>query len=190
MKSPAASLSFEPLDVLLKHDAWANRRLLTICLALSDEELDRDFGIGPGTIRATLLHVVTRYSYWTDTIAERSASEKPRRPTLHASTSIKDMLAALDPATADLRGVAMEACRGGLERTVKPSWSVAPLLTKGAALVHVCTHAMHHRAQVMIMLRRLGRQDISAAADNIGTAEWQSEVETGGLRPPRLPGAR
>ena len=185
MLAVSKKLTSDPIYVLLRHDAWANRRLLEICLALNDGELDRDFGIGPGSIRATLLHIVTRYYFWTDTIGERRT--RPRRVKLGASASIPDLLTALGPATDDLRAVAGMAVKDGLEANIRPSWSAAPLLTKGAALVHVCTHAMHHRAQLLIMLRRLGRSDVLAAADNIGTAEWQSEAEAGTLKAPKLP---
>ncbi len=187
---PASSpqpLSSDPIDVLLKHDEWANRRLLEICAALTDEEFDRPFGIGPGSLRATLAHIVTRYYYWSDTIAERTAAQKPNRPALGRNPSAAHLLEALGPAAADLRLVATDALRTGLDKAIKPSWSVAPLLTKGAAIVHVCTHSTHHRAQCLIMLRRLGRHDITAASDNIGTAEWQSEVETRRLPRPKLP---
>jgi uncharacterized damage-inducible protein DinB len=186
-KPESGELSYEPIDVLLKHDEWATRRILEISLALSDDEFDQAFGIGPGSLRATLLHILTRYSFWADTIAERGASEKPARPRLGLRSSARAMLDALAPAAADFRSVANEAMRSGAHAIVKPAWSRVPVITKGAAIVHMCTHAMHHRAQCLIMLRRLGRADIIEAADNIGTAEWQSEVETKRLKPPRLP---
>jgi len=183
----SGALSSDPIDVLLQHNEWATRRVLEICLALTDDEFDRPFGIGPGSLRATLLHIVTRYDFWADTIAERSAGDKPKRPRLTVRSSAQAMLDALGPAAADFRAVAFIAVKTGLEMTVRPNWSRVPLITKGAAIVHMCTHAMHHRAQCLIMLRRLGRADVLTAADNIGTAEWQSEVQTHLLPPPRLP---
>mgnify|MGYP001407137164 CR=1 FL=1 len=41
--------------------------------------------------------------------------------------------------------------------------------TVGAAIVHVTNHGMHHRAQCMNMLRRLGRP-VNADLDEL---EWQ-----------------
>lgn len=186
-KSIAVKLSFEPIDVLLKHDEWATCRILEICLALSDEEFDQPFGIGPGSLRATLLHVLTRYYFWADTIAQRDPTGRPGRARLGRRPSARAMLDALPPAAADFRSVADHAIQTGLEAIVHPEWSRVPVITKGAAIVHMCTHAMHHRAQCLIMLRRIGRVDILNAADNIGTAEWQSEVEAKRLKPPRMP---
>ena len=46
------------LDRLLGHDAWTTRELLLRCRGLGDEQLDRTFPIGHGTLRATFEHTV------------------------------------------------------------------------------------------------------------------------------------
>jgi uncharacterized damage-inducible protein DinB len=188
--APTPGLTSDPITVLLEHDEWANRRLLEICLALTDEEFNRPFGIGPGSLRATLAHIVTRYHYWADTIAQRPASAAPARISLTGKASARRLLDALTPAAADFRAVAAEAVRTGLAATIDTTWSNAPTLTKGAAIVHMATHAMHHRAQCLIMLRRLGRDDIREVSDDLSVADWQTQTQTMKVKPRKIPGPR
>ena len=54
------------LDRLLGHDAWTTRQLLDICSGLTDEQLDRRFDIGHGSVRATLDHVISNMEVWGD----------------------------------------------------------------------------------------------------------------------------
>ena len=45
--------------------------------------------------------------------------------------------------------------------------------TLGAALVHVTTHGMHHRAQCLNMLRHLGVPGVSDRLPEIDPLDWQ-----------------
>jgi len=195
MTKAPADWSSDPIDILLAHDTWATGRMLEICAALGNEELDRVFAlegmpIGPGSIRATLVHVITRYWYWADNLTGRGNDEKPPRPSLAGTPNVARMREGLESGMRELRQAADAARRRGLEHTITTSWRNAPILTAGAAIVHVTTHSMHHRAQCLIMLRRLGRADIAAASDNLSVADWQSEVETGRRQPPPCPTPR
>jgi uncharacterized damage-inducible protein DinB len=51
----------------------------------------------------------------------------------------------------------------------QPSGHPEYRFTRGAALVHVTTHGMHHRGQVFNMLRRIGRP-INCDLDPV---EWE-----------------
>jgi uncharacterized damage-inducible protein DinB len=48
--------------------------------------------------------------------------------------------------------------------------------TLGAALVHVTTHGMHHRAQCLNMLRHLSAPGISDQLPEIDPLDWQLET--------------
>ncbi len=144
------------LDRLLGHDAWTTRQLLLRCQDLTDAQLDRQFGIGHGTARATLLHVIRNAEAWADLMAGRPVrADQGARP---EGRSVPAMIARLDHAAADLAGVARAvARRGGWdERWVDPLDSPPSEKTYGGAIAHVLTHGMHHRAQLLYMLRQLG----------------------------------
>ena len=49
--------------------------------------------------------------------------------------------------------------------------------TLGAALAHVTTHGMHHRAQCLNMLRHLSAPGISDRLPEIDPLDWQLQAE-------------
>jgi uncharacterized damage-inducible protein DinB len=148
------------LDRLLGHDAWSTCQLLLRCQELTDEELDREFDIGHRSVRATLLHVVRNMEVWTDLIGGWSL--RPDEGEQPLGRSVSGLLRRLDAAAHDLAAVATRIVEEGRldERFVdyldKPSCQKS----RGGAIVHVATHSMHHRAQLLYLLRRLGMRDL------------------------------
>src|SRR3954469_13808788 len=65
------------LDRMLGHDAWTSREMLLRCRNLSDEELDRKFEIGHGSLRATFVHIIWNIEVWTDLMCERALRARP-----------------------------------------------------------------------------------------------------------------
>ena len=59
-------MSLDLLDRLVGHDSWTTHRFLEIATSLSDEQLDRGFGIGHGTLRLTFEHLIWNIECWTD----------------------------------------------------------------------------------------------------------------------------
>jgi uncharacterized damage-inducible protein DinB len=139
------------LDRLLGHDAWTTRQLLEIAATLSDDQLDRPFDIGHRTLRATFIHLVGNVEVWSALIAGAPIE----RPT---DTSIPGLIRRLDEGAARLRSVARAvADRDGWdERWIDHLDRPPREKTYGAAVAHVITHSMHHRAQVLYLLRLSG----------------------------------
>ena len=139
------------LDRLLGHDRWTTGQLLLRCRGLDDAALDREFDIGPRTVRATLEHIIRNMEAWTDLIREQ-----PIRG--GGGSSIPELEARLERAAADLAALACEV----REREAWDGEWVDVLddpprsKTYGGAIAHVITHSMHHRAQLLFMLRALG----------------------------------
>lgn len=144
------------LDRLLGHDAWTTRQLLLRCRSLTDEQLDRELDIGHRTVRATLLHIICNVEVWSDLMTGQPVQvDQGARP---QGRSVSALIARLDRAAADLARVARAvAQRGGWdERWVDPLDNPPAQKTYGGGIAHVITHSMHHRAQLLYMLRRLG----------------------------------
>ncbi|MCX5974905.1 MAG: DinB family protein [Coprothermobacterota bacterium] len=144
------------LDRLLGHDAWTTHQLLLRCRSLTDEQLDRELDIGHRTVRATLLHIIRNVELWSDLMASRPVRvDQGAQP---QGRSVSALIARLDRAAADLAMVARAvAQRGGWdERWVDPLDNPPVQKTYGGGIAHVITHSMHHRAQLLYMLRRLG----------------------------------
>jgi uncharacterized damage-inducible protein DinB len=148
------------LDRLLGHDAWTTRQLLLRCRELSNEQLDREFDIAHRSVRATLLHIVRNMEVWTDLIAERPIREN--EGDVPEGRSVEGLLRRLDSAAGDLAAIATGLAREGrlddffVDRLDNPPRKKP----YGGAIVHVITHSMHHRAQLLYMLRRLGVQNL------------------------------
>ncbi|MEZ6241582.1 MAG: DinB family protein [Phycisphaerales bacterium] len=140
-----------PVEILLAHNHWATRNILDACTKLSDAELDKPFEMGVGSLRATMTHLLGALRGWGDLLADREQRERLEKSGPYSPVQLLELL---DEIAADVLESAEshpvdEIVTG--ERAGK-TYS----FTRGAVLTHVTTHGMHHRAQALNMLRRLG----------------------------------
>ena len=145
------------LDRLLGHDAWTTRELLSRAATLDDAALDREFDLfGQRSLRAILVHLVRNMEAWSDLMAGRPVRAQGEDEA--EGRSIAGLTAWLDRAASDLARVARDvARRGAWDETWVDVLDDPPAeKTYGGAIAHVITHSMHHRAQVIAMLRHLG----------------------------------
>ena len=143
------------LDRLLGHDAWTTRQLLARCSALTDDQLDTEFEIGHRSVRRTLQHIVFNLDVWSGLMVGRITSRNDvRRPPSTPALLIER----LDRAAAVLATVARQVAeRGGWDDTFIDVLDTPPApKTYGGAIAHVITHSMHHRAQLLFMMKSLG----------------------------------
>ena len=143
------------LDRLLGHDAWTTCRLLKLAASLPDDDLDRDFDLGRRTLRATFDHMIRNVEVWTDLMRSREARER-------AGTSVPELIERHDASMAEFIALAKEIeARGAWDEQWMDQEETPPKeRTFGGTIAHVITHNMHHRAQLLFMLRRLGVQDV------------------------------
>ncbi|WP_216328559.1 DinB family protein [Deinococcus aestuarii] len=160
------------LDRLLGHDAWTTARLIEQSRGLTDAQLDQEFDLGWRTVRATLGHIVENMEGWTDLMnaqPERTFPEPAERwLTLDV---LRERLDTVAPQLAEL------AYRIQAEGRLDELWTFhenPPVsLTYGGTLAHVLTHSMHHRAQLVHMLKRLGVLDVIEG----DVLSWEEERE-------------
>jgi uncharacterized damage-inducible protein DinB len=174
----ARTFSSDPYDILLGHNRWANAQVLRRCEPLTDDEFHRRFDIGPGTLHDTMTHVVGAILRWSDRIGRRTLrpSIEGRAPGAAAAEAMPrrradELLALNEQACAGFAEVVREAKVAGLLGEVR-DWTFGAETSRfnvAAAIVHVTNHGMHHRAQCMNMLKRLGRP-VNADLDEL---EWQ-----------------
>ena len=148
------------LDRLLGHDVWTTRQLLLTCRGLTAGQLDQEIDIGHRTVRRTLLHVVRNMEVWTDLIAEHPVrSDRGNDP---SGRSVAGLLQRLDSVASELAEIAVRiAQEDRLDECFTDSLDDPPTRkTFGGAIAHVITHSMHHRAQLLYMLRVLGLQNL------------------------------
>jgi uncharacterized damage-inducible protein DinB len=155
------------LDRLLGHNAWTTRRLLLRCAELSGGQLDREFDIDGRSVRALLRHMIGNMEVWTDLMLGR-----PVRRSESASTSVEELLARHDAACVHFAILARQVeAENRLDELWLDTLDDPPAQkTYGGAILHVLTHDMHHRAQLLLMLAWLGLTDLPEG-DLLG---WES----------------
>jgi uncharacterized damage-inducible protein DinB len=153
------------LQILLSHDRWATAQILDACGKLPAEPFHQRFDIGPGSLHDTLTHVVGAMRAWTETLA--GVEPRPRLEADGQRRTPEQLRALLEETSQQFQ---LEARRRPLAETVTRRTRDGRTLeiTRGAALAQVTTHGMHHRAQCLNMLRRLGVTPLPPSS----VAEW------------------
>ncbi|MDE0888098.1 MAG: DinB family protein [Phycisphaerales bacterium] len=142
--------------VQLDFDAWANDRLFDACEALDDSALDREFEMGLGSIRKSLIHNLGAMAGWTGVLKEvKDPFAAMKEETAH---SIEELRAAQKSASSAFQAAVLS---GRFDDTMSRHREEKVLVfTRGGICAHVMTHSMHHRAQCLNMLRHLGVNEL------------------------------
>jgi uncharacterized damage-inducible protein DinB len=142
------------LDRLVAHDTWTTRQLLLACQSLPDELLDKDFDIDQRSLRKTFAHIIDNMETWTDLICERPVT--PR-----SGNTIAEFLDRLSVVGRDFAHIARKIAREErYDDCFVDSLDKPPRLkTFGGAIGHLITHDMHHRAQIMFLMEKLGLKE-------------------------------
>ncbi len=140
------------LRTLFAHNDWARDKVMELASPMSDEQLDRPFEMGPGSLRRTVQHMWACEQHWLN--RWRGMAGLGTEPNL-----------AMDVLWDRFRKTAVE--RDALFDSVgEPGFSNKISFTAdsgethtfplGDMVLHVSNHGVHHRAQALNMLRRLG----------------------------------
>lgn len=140
------------LDRFLGHDAWTTRQLLAICAELPDEVLDREYDIGHRTLRKTLHHIIDNMEIWSSLMANENVDRT------NGDQTIAGMVRRVSVAETRLKSIAQRTERLNAWDDLWTDTLDDPPRKKsfGTAIAHIITHSMHHRAQVLYMLRLSG----------------------------------
>jgi uncharacterized damage-inducible protein DinB len=154
------------LNILLAHNTWATRVIIDSCESLAPEQLHQRFDIGLGSLHDTLLHITGAMLRWSDRVGGRAP-----RPSPTGKHTVEQLRNALEEAARSLDETAKNVLEAGaLQATLELAFDGRVLrFSKAAALAHVVTHGMHHRAQALNMLRQLGRTEL---VDNLDVIDW------------------
>jgi uncharacterized damage-inducible protein DinB len=148
------------LDRLLQHDAWTTRQLLLLARPLTDPQLDHDFDIAHRTVRNTFLHIIRNMELWTDLMSAHPVRPNPSNDP--QARSFEGLITRLDRAAADFATLARSVANQNAwdDRFLDTLDDPPRPKTFGGAIAHLLTHSMHHRAQLLYMLRRLNLQNL------------------------------
>jgi uncharacterized damage-inducible protein DinB len=150
----------EDTRLLFAYDAWANRRTLDACAALTPEQFTRDLGSSFRSVRDTLAHIVGAQHVWLERFHGRVPGGLPKPEEFPDLTTVRarceevqrglanyvDSVSAVDlQATFEYRNLKGDPLRNTL-------WHV---------LQHLANHGTYHRGQVTTLLRQLGVKPVS-----------------------------
>lgn len=154
-EDPGAPLDPDTLRTLFEYGDWANERLYAAAEALSHEQLDRPFDMGVGSLRATLLHIRFAEQWWLENWVHGPGRPFPELPT---TTGIPELRRLTAETVAGRNALLAELPCDGLSRIVSamPRPGIMRTFQLGVTMLQLCLHGVHHRAQAVNMLRRVG----------------------------------
>jgi uncharacterized damage-inducible protein DinB len=154
---PAPALSVDVLRDYFAYTDWARERVLDVAHTLDGAALDRPFEMGLGSIRRNLLHVCDAESWWLANWIG-GTGDVPF-PASDDAVPLADLRARFDDNAAK-RSEALARTRDeDLLRDVQGTAAPGRVFRfpLGVAMVQLNTHATHHRAQTINMLRQCGK---------------------------------
>lgn len=142
-------------DYLLEYDAAATRHLLQLCRGLLEDQWQKTFEFGPGSLYDTFDHLIDSQEYWTSLMLEQPGPfcPAPADP-VRGLESLTRRFEAASSAFLEVSRRVREENRLG--ETFVDIETGPARRTFGACIVHVATHSVHHRAQVRVMFDLLG----------------------------------
>ena len=142
------------LDRLLGHDAWTTDQLLQRCRELTPTQLTQSFDIGHEGLKATLEHMIGNVEVWTDLMAGTLGNDGSA-PT---GNDIESLIRRHKVGYARVAALARQIRDADKINDMWTDVLDQPPTEKtyGGTILHVITHNMHHRGEVLHMLARLG----------------------------------
>jgi uncharacterized damage-inducible protein DinB len=151
-------LSAPPFDMPLirrycQFGDWAMNKVLTEAKTLADQELNRPFEIGPGTLRKTLHHICDAERWW-----YANWTQGPSKfEVLPDDLPIASFLETWQQTTRRRDEWLANQSPDDLSRKITAMPGGIPVhFRAGESVIQLCGHGTHHRAQCVNLLRRLG----------------------------------
>jgi uncharacterized damage-inducible protein DinB len=149
-------MTVKDLEALYDYTYWANHQILAVVSQLTDEEFTRMIAGSYGSVRNTMVHTMSAEWGWLDRCGGAArgpalkADDYPTPPSLvERWTAVEGHVRTFLPTLRD----------ADLDRRVEFAFGSGPthVRTVGQLLQHAFVHGVHHRGQVAVLLRALGK---------------------------------
>jgi uncharacterized damage-inducible protein DinB len=144
--------------LLARYNAWATKRLLVACEALSEEQYCQDVGLFFKSIHGTLNHLLVGehllwYPRFSEGVSPKVALDMEAEPdSARLAQALREGAARWQPLIGSWPA---ERFEGKLNYTTMRGQAVS--LPFVATLAHVFNHGTHHRGQITAALTMLGQ---------------------------------
>lgn len=151
----ASPMTTKDLEVLYDYSYWANRKLFDVIATLATEQFTRPVAGGHGSIRNTMVHVLSAEAGWLD----RCGGPK-RGPRLNPADfpTVESVIQAWNRVEAHMREFLAKLKDDDLARNAEYATDRSKKVSMplGELMQHAANHGVHHRGQVAMLLRLLG----------------------------------
>lgn len=145
---------------LYDFNAWANRRTLDSCAALTPEQFTADLKSSFSSVRDTLAHIYGAEWIWIERLIGRTPTSFPAASDFPDLESVRMALMHIDQHWIDYtHKVSAEDLKSVRRFQTKFSGQISQPLWQ--VLHHVANHSTYHRGQIATMLRQLGAKAAS-----------------------------
>jgi uncharacterized damage-inducible protein DinB len=143
------------LQAFLKYNDWADGRVMAEAAHLSDAQLDQIFEIGLGTLRKTVKHICDGEMVWLERWKGHTETSWPPDEEKAGIPALQEKFAAT---WRDRGAFLQKVSDADLGRLVRYRDSKGSLFdaSLGEMIMQGIIHSLHHRAQAVNILRRLG----------------------------------
>ncbi len=154
------------LREMLLYCDWINDQLFAAAATLDDARLDQPAEIGMGSLRKTLIHTYNGEFVWTQRAHGRSETPWPSEDERVGPAALHERLRGIrgerDALLERTSDTALSA-----EQVYRDSRGMRFRTTLGDMWMQYCVHSMHHRAQILNLLRHSGVELPKPGADYI-----------------------
>ena len=148
-------MTVDDLERRFDYNYWANKRLLFVVARLTPDEFTRTVAGSYGSIRNTLVHMMSAEWGWIDRCGGPSRPAQLRADDYPTLQSVIEQWAVVEGYAREFVGTLTDA---DLDRIVEFTLGLTgkQAMALGELLQHATTHGVHHRGQVALLLRMLG----------------------------------
>ena len=146
-------MTVKDLQTLFEYGNWANRRLFQVMSQLQPEQFTQPVAGSYGSIRNTMVHVVSAEWGWLD-----RCGGPARGPALKPADypTVQSLIETCSTVEVHVRGFLTRLKDSDLGRIVEFVLAEKRSMPLGELMQHAANHGVHHRGQVALLLRALG----------------------------------
>jgi uncharacterized damage-inducible protein DinB len=149
-------MTVRDLEVTYDYNCWANGKLFDVIAQLTVEDFTRPVAGSYGSVRNTLVHVLSAEAGWLERCGGPQRGPRFNADDFPTFESVLEKWTSVEAKwRAFLAALTDDDLAAIVEFTVASSAKYAMPL--GQLVQHTTTHGVHHRGQVALLLRLLGK---------------------------------
>ncbi|MFX0055372.1 MAG: DinB family protein [Promethearchaeota archaeon] len=143
------------IEILFEHNIAVREPILDSVRQLSNEDFTRNHGVGWGSVRDILVHLINTEKYWISVLKDvemdwLDSSDFP---------DLQSIAKAWVDVEKETREYMMALDNDQLHHVKRVRWPDATVsFTVKKALVHIATHEVHHRGLIVGLIRMMGHR--------------------------------